>query len=83
MTSRRPPEPVDGGNARSLYALAQQQERTGDRAAAIATLTRAVALEDMYANAHQLLGILYGEGGDAERAAQPCPHAYVRLVHIV
>jgi CRISPR-associated protein Csy1 len=76
MSSRTPPEPAEESDARALYALAQRQERAGDRAAAIANLTRAVTLDSQYASAHQLLGILYGEGGDAERAAA----AFARVV---
>ena len=76
MSSRTPSEPADESDARALYALAQRQDQAGNRAAAIANLTRAVALESGYASAYQLLGILYGEGGDAERAAG----AFARVV---
>jgi CRISPR-associated protein Csy1 len=60
--------PADPRDARALYALAQQQERAGERTAAIANLTQAVALDPGFASAHQLLGILFGESGDAARA---------------
>src|SRR6188472_2455020 len=69
ISSPKRPVPADPREARALYALAQQQERAGERTAAIANLTQAVALDPGFASAHQLLGILYGEGGDAERAA--------------
>ena len=72
------PGTAEARDARALYALAQQQERDGDRSAAIANLERAVALESAFASAHQLLGILYGEGGDAARAAT----AFSRVVAI-
>jgi len=76
MSSPKRPGSADPRDARALYELAQQQERAGERTAAIANLTRAVALEPGFASAHQLLGILYGEGGDAARAAT----AFARLV---
>ena len=69
MSSPKPPGSADPRDARALYALAQQQEHACERIAAIETLERAIALEPGFASAHQLLGILYGEGGDAARAA--------------
>ena len=68
MSSPKRPGPADPRDARALYALAQQQERAGERTAAIANLTQAVALDPGFASAHQLLGILYGEGGESARA---------------
>ena len=69
MGSPKRPAPADPRDARALYALAQQQERAGERTAAIANLTHAVELDPNFASAHHLLGILFGEGGDAARAA--------------
>ena len=61
---------LDPDDALAHYAWAELEERAGDRVRRSRASQRAVALQPNFVAAHQRLGILHGERGDAQRAAR-------------
>src|SRR5579863_9343679 len=60
---------LDPTSALAQYAMAEFHERSGAIEAAIGCLERAITLQSDFVAAHQQLGILRGEAGDATAAA--------------